>query len=455
MGATLDRAVLQEVSGYIAERMGLDFPEARWPDLARGVAESSKELGFDDPAECARSLTKEKLSVREIETLASHLTVGETYFFRDPASFDLLEREILPKLVAKRLHSDRTLRLWSAGCCSGEEAYSLAIACARALPDLARWNVSILATDINPKFLAKAEAAVYSRWSFRGAPDWLRSNFFVPSADGKLTVIPAIRSLVRFEYLNLAEDVYPSLPNQTNGMDVIFCRNVLMYFTSEHRHRVVAALHRCLVDGGCLLVNPAEAGSWLVPLFSMETTDGVTLYRKTSEPSLVEPEPLFVPLVLGLEVPCTVPLVPVVPEPLPPDVPERVPSIELPLSRARTLANQGRLEEALDACREAIAAERTEAAGYFLYATICDELGRAEDAIGALGKVLYLDQDFILAHYALGGLYKRLGRTRECQRHLGIALALLSAKGRDEVVPESDGMTCGRLAEAVRVMAGG
>jgi chemotaxis protein methyltransferase CheR len=139
--ATLDRALLDEVSGFIAERMGLHFPEERWPDLARGLKTAGEELGFESPDACVRWLRTRKLTTRQIETLASHLTVGETYFFRDPASFEALEREILPPLVAKRSREGRTFRFWSAGCCTGEEAYSLAITCARALPDLKSWNV--------------------------------------------------------------------------------------------------------------------------------------------------------------------------------------------------------------------------------------------------------------------------------------------------------------------------
>ena len=102
----------------------------------------------------------------------------------------MLERDILPPLIASRAAAGRTLRLWSAGCCTGEEAYSLAITCARALPDIGRWNVSILATDINPRFLAKAEAGLYTEWSFRGAPGWLRERYFAPAADRKLAIAP-------------------------------------------------------------------------------------------------------------------------------------------------------------------------------------------------------------------------------------------------------------------------
>jgi chemotaxis protein methyltransferase CheR len=438
MIAALDRAQLSEVSGFIAERMGLHFPEERWPDLARGLETAGQELGFEYPDACVRWLMTRELTTRQIEALASHLTVGETYFFRDAASFEALGREILPPLLAKRSQERRTLRLWSAGCCTGEEAYSLAITCAHTLPDLRAWNVSILATDINPRFLAKAEAGVYSEWSFRDAPGWLRARFFSPAPDKKFAIDPAVKGLVHFGYLNLAEDAYPSLHNRTNAMDVIFCRNVLMYFTSDHQRRLVAALHGCLVDGGYLLVNPAEASAVLFPMFAQENHGGVVFYRKTGQLIPVESSPAPAPVV---------PVVPVARV-----TPLRASRREDPMVAARTCANQGRLEEALASCQDAIAADRTNLAGHFLYATICHELDRLEEAIAALGKVLYIDQHFILAHHALGGLYKRLGRPKESKRHLAIALDLLAGRSRDEIVPESDGMTCGRLVEAVRVM---
>ena len=446
MIAALDRTLLGEASSLIAERMGLHFPEERWPDLARGLDTAGQELGFKYPDACLRWLMTGELTTRQIETLASHLTVGETYFFRDPASFEALGREILPPLVARRSEVGRTLRMWSAGCCTGEEAYSLAITCARALPDLRAWNVSILATDINPRFLAKAEAGVYSEWSFRGAPGWLRERFFSPAPDKKLAIDPAVKNLVHFGYLNLAEDVYPSLHDHTNAMDVIFCRNVLMYFTPGHQRRVAAALHSCLVDGGYLLVNPAEASAALFPMFAMENIGGVILFRKTSQPARVESWP-------GPVSPAAAPPVPAAPPaPAPPITAIKASPRVDPLVVARTCANQGRLEEALTSCQDAIAADRTNLAAHFLYAMICHELGRIEEAIAALGKVLYLDQDFILAHHALGGLYKQLGKQKESRRHLAVALDLLAARSRDEIVPESDGMTCGRLVESVRAM---
>jgi chemotaxis protein methyltransferase CheR len=458
MMAALDRTLLGEVSSFIAGRMGLNFPEERWPDLARGLQTASEDLGFEQPDAYMRWLIAGELTTCQVRTLAGHLTVGETYFFRDPASFEALRQEILPPLVALRRGEGRTLRLWSAGCCTGEEPYSLAITCARVLPDLQAWNVSILATDINPRFLAKAEAGVYSKWSFRGAPGRLGGQFFRPAPDEKFAIDAAVRKLVQFSYLNLAEDTYPLLHEHTNAMDVILCRNVLMYFTPDHQRRAASALHRCLVDGGYLLVNPAEASASLFPMFATENIGGVIFYRKTSQPARIESGPVSpvpppaVPMPEAVFLAAATPPVPVAPA-LPIAAAARSPR-EDPLVVARTCANQGRLEDALTSCQDAIAAGRTDVAAHFLHATICHELGRFEEAVAALGKVLYLDQDFILAHHALGGLYERLGKQRESRRHRALALELLAARSRDEIVPESGGMTCGRLMESVRANTG-
>jgi chemotaxis response regulator CheB len=154
----------------IAARMELHFPKERWPDLARGLK-----------------------------------TAGETYFFRDPESFEALRRDILPPPAAKHAEEDRDPRLWSAGCCTGEEAYSLAITRIRNLPELRRWNVSILATDINPKFLVMAQAGVYSEWSFRGASAWSRERFFSSAPDKKLSIDPSEASASLFPMFKIEE----------------------------------------------------------------------------------------------------------------------------------------------------------------------------------------------------------------------------------------------------------
>ena len=128
----------------------------------------------------------------------------------------------------------------------------MAIAVRRGLRDLGDWNVTILATDINPKFLRKAAAGVFGEWSFRDAPAWLKDQYFQRLESNRYAILPEIRQMVQFEHLNLAEDTYPSLLTDTNAMDVIFCRNVLMYFVPAQAQRVLAQMSCCLVDGGWL-----------------------------------------------------------------------------------------------------------------------------------------------------------------------------------------------------------
>src|SRR5207245_2651959 len=119
-----------------------------------------------------------------------------------------------------------------------EEPYSIAILLRQLIPDLQNWNIMLLATDINPHYLCKAAAGVFGAWSFRNAPAGFIERYFLPAADRQFEILPEIRHLVRFGQLNLMDDLYPAFENDTLGFDVIFCRNVLMYFTPAQALRV-------------------------------------------------------------------------------------------------------------------------------------------------------------------------------------------------------------------------
>ena len=153
----------------------------------------------------------------QIRILASHLTVGETYFFRERASFQALEERILPELIAKRLGRDRRLRIWSAGCCTGEEPYSIAISLDKILPDSRGWDVSLLATDINQDYLKKAKEAVYGEWSFRDHADASLESYFTKVRGSRDRLVPRIRRRVTFQSLNLAEDPISFPDKRHNG----------------------------------------------------------------------------------------------------------------------------------------------------------------------------------------------------------------------------------------------
>ena len=441
----------------LAAHTGLHFPADRWGDLERGIAAAAPAFGMTDATSCAQRLLCAPLTHREIEILASCLTVGETYFFREKASFDAVEQHVLPALLRRHEGAEPRLRLWSAGCCTGEEPYSIAMLLDRLLPQTGAWRTTLLATDINPAFLRKAAEGEYGEWSFRTTPDWIRARYFQPQRGGRFKLDKRICKQVTFSYLNLADDSYPSLTNNTNAMDVIFCRNVLMYFSAERARTVIDNFYRALVDGGWLIVSPAETSSALFSRFTTVEFDGAILYRKDASASA----PRFVS-----HVPAALTQAPL--EPFPPAMPA-MPAASPPADashdsapmpaqpdqaqrQARDCANRGRLGEAAEWCRKAIAADKLNPAHHYLMAAIQQEQGQREDAAKSLARALYLDPHFVLAHYALGNLRQAQERHNEAQRHFDNALASLRTQPPNAILPESDGLTAGRLVEMIETM---
>ena len=201
-------ASLARLSAFVAERMGLNFPRERWKDLARGLRGAAREFGYEDEDLCAQWVVSSALSKAEMEILASYLTVGETYFFRAKAGLDTLTERILPGLVVDDRRRERHLKVWSAGCATGEEAYSIAMQLSVAMRRDDGWKASIFATDLNTRFLDKARKGIYGEWSFRDTPSWIKGRCFRSIGKDKFEILPHIKRMVDFEYLNLAEDVY-------------------------------------------------------------------------------------------------------------------------------------------------------------------------------------------------------------------------------------------------------
>jgi chemotaxis protein methyltransferase CheR len=471
----LSDSLLSRLSDFLVSQVGLYFPKERWRDLERGIVAASRELGYAEAEAYIHWLLSAPLTRTQIEGLASHLTVGETYFFREKRSLDILEQRILPELLRARAKTEKHLRIWSAGCCSGEEPYSIAMLLDRLVPDLKKWNVTILATDINPQFLRKAAQGVYGEWSFRDTPPWLKERYFTKRQGVRFEIQPRIQQMVTFSYLNLAEDVYPSLVNNTNAMDVIFCRNVLMYFSQERAKMVIDRMQRSLVDGGWLITSPTETSNVQFSAFTAVEFPGAFLYRRIADAKArTDTVSYQVPWYDEEVMRAHTPVSDVLLEPADFSVIRSAHAPELlhkpggplatqsedvdsrehdehqtPQCKARACANEGKLTEAIEWCEKAIAADKLNPAHYYLLAAISQERGQIETAERSLGHVLYLEPDFVLAHFALGNLCLSGGRYREADRHLKNALALLRACPSAVVLPESDGLTAGRLIEII------
>jgi chemotaxis protein methyltransferase CheR len=271
---TVPSDTLAALATLVEARSGLRFAGGRYNELGTRVARAFVESECATWAEYQAQVTGGAL----FEQLVEALTIGETYFYRHRPYFDMLERTVLPEIIARRQDS-RRLRIWCAGCATGEEAYSLAIAVRGVLPDAQNWQVTLLATDLNRSFLARAEAGLYGEWSFRDTEPAFKTANFV--AEGRrYRIRPELRQMVRFGQLNLADDKYPSAAGGTAGVDLILCRNVLLYFAPELSQRVVKRFHTALAPGGWLVVGPSDARPGLLADFEMHVGDGAIVYRR-------------------------------------------------------------------------------------------------------------------------------------------------------------------------------
>lgn len=458
--ATISRQTLSKLSDWLATRMGLNFPVERAGDLERGMAAAAAAFGMPNAESCANWLLSTPPTRAQIETLASCLTVGETYFFRDECCFTALETKVLPELIHARAAHERRLRIWSAGCCTGEEPYSIAMSIDRLIPDADDWNVSILATDINPAFLRRAAEGVYTRWSFRNASARAAlARYFRRTARARYEIKPRIRKYVSFSYLNLADDIYPSITNHIHAMDLIVCRNVMQYFTAEQAARVCGKLQESLIDGGWLIVAPAE--TWVHPRRGLKMVEfpGAIFYRKhsgesdaASLPPASKIGPVFAAPRPAYPAGKTVTASPRKTAPATQKKTAPVPAEPMAYHQARRYANEGKLTQAAACCETAIAADKIDPYPHYLLAIIEQEQGRYDQAAQSLKRALYLEPSFVLAHFALGNLYSLTGRPRDARRYFSNARDLLLPRSKGEIVPESDGLSAGRLAEIIAAL---
>ncbi len=196
---------------------------------------------------------------KERAEMIDAITTNETRFFREHKHFEFLERRVVPRWLvdAQQGRRPRTIRLWSAGCSSGEEPYSLAMLMAANLPHDEGWDATTLATDISTKMLDHARKGIYNLAQSCEIPEALLKQFMlkdIATEEGQMKVMPGIQQMVEFRKLNLAHDPYPP----RGHFDVIFCRNVLIYFDLESKRKVVEKLTRCLSRAGLLFVGHAE-----------------------------------------------------------------------------------------------------------------------------------------------------------------------------------------------------
>ncbi|MCC7540441.1 MAG: protein-glutamate O-methyltransferase CheR [Deltaproteobacteria bacterium] len=480
----LDGALLDRLVDVVRTRTRLLVSERNLGAIATVAAQRLAALAL--PAEqYVDRVSASSPDSGELEMLTRELTVGETYFFRGPV-FAALRDVVLPELVAeRRREGSLRLRMLSAGCASGEEAYSLAMLLSETLPDLERWDTSVIGIDLNTTFLRKAEVGEYGSWSLRDV-DASRVARHFENRGSTFRVAPAVRRLVRFHYCNLAIDSLPAPGLGVFGMDVIVCQNVLYYFDRGARRTVIEKLVECTAQRGTLFFGAADLAEPSVPGCQARTIGDTVAYRRpsstaSSTPARDEGEPVArlsprpSPHARRGSLAASSSPPPIDARGLSPQRGERqAEGPARPLSRqlgerqgegrstdAAThpigvddlddlgdvvaLANDGDLRGAVARVEEILSTDGEAPRAHALHGLLLSELGELRAALDAFRRALYLDPALLVAHAGSTMVARRLGDGDLARRFGTRLVALAGARPVDEPVDGWKGMTVGRL----------
>jgi chemotaxis protein methyltransferase CheR len=486
---------VERFRSIIRTYFGLEFEEAKLGFLSE-VLDRRRERNQESSQHYLLRLEGGD-SAAELQALAKELTVGETYFFRHREQFRAFTDIVLSERT--RAQADkRRIRILSAGCSSGDEAYTLAILLREhmRLPD---WDATITAVDINPAALEKATAARYSRWALRETPADIQSRYFLPNGRD-FSLDPSIHSLVRFSECNLAQQSGPIWI--TDYYDAIFCRNVMMYFSPDHARRLAARFADVLAPGGYLFLGHAETLRGLSQDFHLCHTHETFYYQRlgrsvspspgeclspaaaqnNAQPPLAdvvagstswidaiqtaaerihtlsnrnEAEPAQSPEQSICDL--TVPLELLrkerfqealdVLQALPPDA---LNDADVLLLEAVLLTHRGRLAQAEEVCRRLLERGELNAGAHYILALCREASGDIDGAAHHDQTAAYLDPSFAMPRLHLGLLARRAEDRDTARRELNRALALLQREDASRLLLFGGGFTRDALSALCR-----
>jgi chemotaxis protein methyltransferase CheR len=486
MSVAFERSDVTRLRGIVGQRLGLQLDDGKLDDLAEVLRERMTSTGATHFASYEGLLADRK----ELGALADRLTIAETYFFRYWDHFRAFVEVVLPDRT--RAVEGRPIRVLSAGCASGEEAYSLAIVSRERATVPEPWNVSLLGIDVNPRVIERARRARYSTWSLRETSPELRARYF--RAEGReLCLDDTVVAMASFEERNLVEED-PSFW-RADAFDVVFCRNVLMYFSPDVMSTVVARIGRSLSPGGFLFLGHAETLRGVSQDFHLRHTHE-TFYYQRRDAAEVAP---FVPRATRLESrPRSTDALagaldltdsswveaiqrasnrvlelmsasrtsrghgdgeirPADAEPARADL---RPAVELlrqerlaeamellqalpsssrsdpdaQLLRAALLTNSGKLGDAEAVCAQLLEADELSAGAHYLMALCREHAGDRAAALEHDQAAIYLDAEFAMPHLHIGLLSRRSHDRDRARAELGRALSLLTREDASRIL---------------------
>jgi chemotaxis protein methyltransferase CheR len=379
--------VVGQIADLIREQTGIVLPATREAAIAAAVARAAPGL---DPAAFLRAASGPQGDRGLVHRLIDEVTIQETAFVRDRAQFDEIGWHGL--LEADVAAGSRTIRVWSAGCASGEEAYTLALLAAEAFAP-GPPPVDVLGTDVSGAALAAATAGRYRERAVRGLEPALRERYLDRQADGSYLVGHRLRALVRFRRHNLVRDPVPPLGE--SHFDLIVCRNVLIYFDAPTIVQVIESLERSLRRGGMLVLGAADA---------LHQTGGPPAPERRPKRPLLRPPQR---------------------PPRQPQAGQQPPTRKQRLAAALDAAGKGDRDGAMAQVRLLLGENALDADAHFVDGLVALEAGRPSEAVAALRRALFADSRFALAAFTLGRAYDVLGDTLAARRSYQLALRTL------------------------------
>jgi chemotaxis protein methyltransferase CheR len=264
----LSDQTFRQLTGLIYSNSGLRFEDSSKYMIRRRLSPRVRELKLDSFEKYYYYLLYHANRESELEIIFDLLTVNETYFFREERQLHAFSEEIIPLIVDEK-KNNRVLRIWSAGCSTGEEPYTIAmLCCASGL--LRDWEIDIFASDISQRVIQTARRGTFSQSSFRNMPDGLQERYFEKVADNRYRINDGIKQMVTFGKVNLFDEHKTGILNE---VDLIFCRNVIIYFDVDAKKRVIETFYRKLRKNGFLLLGHAES------LLSLSTKFKLTHFK--------------------------------------------------------------------------------------------------------------------------------------------------------------------------------
>ena len=481
----MDKSILKQVAIDILNKYGLDFTGDKLNELNRALLISAKEDGNKSSIEISNLFLNNELTEEPLDILLKNLTIGETYFFRDEKLFSTLNDPRFSDFIKNKKH----IRIWSAGCASGEEPYSLAILfdkLFRSNPDI---TFKIYASDINKHSIEKAKKGLYREWSFRSTPNWVIDEYFSRPGDNLYQIKDEIINKVKFEITNLSET--EKIKNDQARFDIIICRNVLIYFNKPLVKKLMDTFYSKLYDDGIYITTASESINLNNDKFQKFFDSNNTIFSKR----IIKAAPIKEKLIAKNKI-------------IKNDIHaiKTLPNKRLLNSNASTskidiniaytnavseyekgnyknslqLFNEvksgigtekykfeigelyfyltinflklGNFENAFNVCNESLNMENLDYRLHYANGILLHENGKFAEAEAAFNKSIYLNNNFPLSYYELANLQMSLGKNNY-KRNFKKVIKLLLDLEPDETIKYSDGLSAKYLLKKIAIFA--